>query len=118
MTKNTPNHQTEANCISPTDVIFVLFCFRGDKYEVSQDERHEQILRIAAEHDLVTLYVNNPIIRGRGPTHSIDSLTALGERCVDAYASRNWGGILHRLKDKDKEPTLEEMIAAVTEEPS
>ena len=118
MTKNKPNHQTDTNGITHTEVIAELFCLQDDKYEVSQDERHEQILRIAAKHGLVTLHLNNTIIRGRGPTHSIDSLTVLGKQCVDAYASGNWGGVLHRLKDSGKDPTLEEMIAAICEAPS
>ena len=115
---NTPNHLTETNCITPTEVIAELNFSQDGKYRLSQGERHEQILRIAAKHDLTALHQNDTIILGRGITHSIDSLTPLGKRCVDAYASGNWGRILHRFKDSGKEPTLEEMIVAISDKPS
>ena len=118
MTKNAPQHQTETNCITPTDVIAELYLSQDGKYELSLNERHEQILRIAAKHDLATLHLNEPIILGRGPTHSVRLLTALGKRCVDAYKSGNWGAILHSFRDSGKEPTLEEMITAICGKPS
>ena len=118
MTNNAPDSQTETVRITPTDVIAELYFSQDSKYEVSQDERHEQIIRIAAMHDLVTLHLNDPVILGRGPTHSIRSLSALGKVCVDAYKSGNWGAILHGFRDSGNEPTLEEMIAAISGKPS
>lgn len=118
MTRNAPNDQTEPIRITPTDVVGNLYLFQDGKYQVPQDDRHEQTIRIAAKHDLATLVLNDPIILGRGPTHSISALTALGKRCVDAYGSGNWGRILRGFRDNGKVPTLEEMIAALSGTPS
>lgn len=118
MTENTPIQATETECIAPTDVIFDLYCFQDGKCEMSQDEKHEQTLRLAAKHNLATLVLDDPIILGRGPTHSISALTALGRRCVDAYKSGKWGRILHGFRKSGKDPTLEEMIAAICEAPT
>ena len=113
MNKNAPHNQTDTDCITATDVIGELYLSQDGKYRLSQGERYEQVLRIAAKHGLVTLHQNNLIIQGRGATHSIDSLTELGKRCVDAYKSRKWGTILLNFRDNGNEPTLEEMITVI-----